>query len=726
MPKIPLYQQQIKVSSDTPSVKLDVSNEVRAIGQIADTYAKGINNLGKGAVQMIDNYEKLEEEAAIADANREMIDFNLAITSERNEVLQRDDINLSNYDEKYLSPKIEEQKRKMQSKGYSNKALRKIMPILETDFGNIRNNEKLAQVKVKTQQYVSSITNEASTFLSTNNRQSGIDILDNAVESGFILRNDADKLIKDADKSFFKTNSVKIIDSEDVEGQLQNIDPERWNAMDQLTKDDLIATTEEEIFTRFRERQDTIIKETKILAQKLQISEDEINALEISKSERNQILTIRKNAIKKTKADYNKSNDNVLFNLDNKIKTLFLGKSNNPTEDYETIMKVIADPSLDVSISDHYYEIMEDRIGSRAGYNVFIKGEKNVTVYDNPAEEKAWMKYWQVFDDATTYMPSYERDVNKLTETKNRFLNFLKMNKDAAQGTLELKQKAKRAKNTMGRDQNKTAKQQFDEDKKRFIEDNSLEFDANGILVASPENDAVINRFINKEFAFYRDYQGRSYYDKSVGLTGNNVLFGEKTRFSQYYVAPSEKNDESAISREVASELRNQGILFEVDSLPYAEQTSAVQQVEEYIDKKSKNNSINFPNIISKEKPVKEETVKEEPVKKEAIKKEPIKIEPNKKSVKQKEETIVNKAIQTNTNEIKDIENKIAKENSNKKLIKKLKEAGGNEFFVKGKFLANKKGATNTKSKAGDYYILDGDVYVASKTTYMRKDFIKQ
>ncbi len=282
MPKIPLYQQQIKVSSDTPSVKLDVSNEVRAIGQIADTYAKGINNLGKGAVQMIDNYEKLEEEAAIADANREMIDFNLAITSERNEVLQRDDINLSNYEEKYLLPKIEEQKRKLESKGYSNKALRRIIPVVETDFGNIRNNEKLEQIKVKTQQYVSSITNEASTFLSTNNRQAGIDILDNAVESGFILRNDANKLIKAADKSFFETRSGEIVDDINVESQLQNIDPKRWNAMDKSIKDDLIATTEERLSKIFTETVDTIYNDVKIQARALEITDDEIRNLKNS------------------------------------------------------------------------------------------------------------------------------------------------------------------------------------------------------------------------------------------------------------------------------------------------------------------------------------------------------------------------------------------------------------------------------------------------------------
>ena len=136
MPKIPLYQQQIKVSSDTPSVKLDVSNEVRAIGQIADTYAKGINNLGKGAVQMIDNYEKLEEEAAIADANREMIDFNLAITSERNEVLQRDDINLSNYEEKYLLPKIEECEKELRKFAFPNELATRINK--ESDFVSVK------------------------------------------------------------------------------------------------------------------------------------------------------------------------------------------------------------------------------------------------------------------------------------------------------------------------------------------------------------------------------------------------------------------------------------------------------------------------------------------------------------------------------------------------------------------------------------------------------------
>ena len=103
MPKIPLYEQQTKVSAETSSPLLDRSAEIQSIQNIANTYAKGVGNLASGINDMIDNYEKLEEQSAVADANQELIDFKLGVANERLDVLKRDDIDLTNYNEQYLN-----------------------------------------------------------------------------------------------------------------------------------------------------------------------------------------------------------------------------------------------------------------------------------------------------------------------------------------------------------------------------------------------------------------------------------------------------------------------------------------------------------------------------------------------------------------------------------------------------------------------------------------------
>ena len=74
MPKIPLYEQQTRVSAETSSPLLDRSAEIQSIQQIANTYTKGVSNLASGVGDMIDNYEKLEEKSAVADANQELIE----------------------------------------------------------------------------------------------------------------------------------------------------------------------------------------------------------------------------------------------------------------------------------------------------------------------------------------------------------------------------------------------------------------------------------------------------------------------------------------------------------------------------------------------------------------------------------------------------------------------------------------------------------------------------
>ena len=574
MPKIPLYEQQTKVSAETSSPLLDRSAEIQSIQNIANTYAKGVGNLASGINDMIDNYEKLEEQSAVADANREMIDFKLEIAKERDEVLKRDDVNLSNYEEKYLLPKIKEFKEKLNNKGYSPKAMRRLVPVIDTDLGDLRNEEQLTQIKIKQQQHVSTITNEANTLLRTSNRQAGVDILNEAVADGFILQSDANELINEADKDYFTKEAEQIFTHDDLKN-IGDADEDRWEAMDQSVKDSILAERSKKIQEEYNKNVGTIFNSVRTQAKALEISEGEINKLNIHPDLVDELLKIRRHAVikeekklrggEKTGEDFKK--------LEKDMESLFLGQSNDPKALFKSIMDtIINSDKMSEGLKENYIDEMVDKMKTEAGYNVFVLGQKGVDVYGGGMELKAWQQYWSVYDDATTYMESEDKS-QAFLDAKTNFRRFIEINRDAALGVTE-KRELKKQKIKGGgqaaveaRLKAEEAKKEQEVFKSRALSDGqpTLEFDSKGFLLETGANKAAITAFINKEFAPYRQAQAEKYYNEAINKV---VPMGRKTIFSQYYLAPraafvSEegKVDPLAISRENERELRSLGIL---------------------------------------------------------------------------------------------------------------------------------------------------------------------
>ena len=580
MPKIPLYEQQTKISAETPSVKLDRSAEIQSIQQIANTYAKGVGNLASGINDMVDNYERLEEQSAVADANQEMIDFKLQISKERDEVLKRDDVNLANYEEKYLLPKINEFKQKLNNKGYSPKAMRKLVPVIDTDLGDLRNEEQLTQIKIKQQQHVSTITNEANTFLRTSNRQAGVDILNNAVEDGFILQSEATKLINEADKDYFTLKSEEARTIEDVnslgdeiikindEGKKEVVNQDevdRWDNMDETIKNSIQATRKTKIRELYKKDTQTIFKTAAEQVTTLEISVDEIRKLKGGNGEPlhpdmiNDLLALREAVVneetltlstaEKTSAEFIK--------FETKIQNLLDGNSENPKKDFEDVIKQIkTSENFSVGLRETYLDELIDFMATDAGYAVFVEGQKGVSVYGGEAETKAWKRYWQIYEDATTYIKDYTGKEVAFKNARKAFTDYIN---DSRKAATEPDVKVLETRGP-GAARTKTAKAEQDAFRARIAGQRGelLEFDNKGNLLMSAKNDSLINAFINNQFNEYRNVQSTIFFNTALNQV---VPIGRKTLFNEYYYIPKGAGDPLAFSRKKADELRSMGIL---------------------------------------------------------------------------------------------------------------------------------------------------------------------
>ncbi len=147
MPKIPLYQQQVGISDQAPGVMYDASAEIQAIGQIASDIAGGIENLGSGVQKGIERFQTLEDESAIADANRLTVEFQNNMILEKQKALEDPNIGYQNYEQKVLQPKINEFRNSLLNKGYSKRVTGRILETADMDFSNMIKMERVDRIK---------------------------------------------------------------------------------------------------------------------------------------------------------------------------------------------------------------------------------------------------------------------------------------------------------------------------------------------------------------------------------------------------------------------------------------------------------------------------------------------------------------------------------------------------------------------------------------------------
>ena len=91
----------------------------------------------------------------------EMIQFQNDMVSKKEESLRNPDIGFENFEAKVLQPSIDEMRSKLQSKNYG-RSMDVIMPIVEEDFANMVQSERISRVKQTAENYATTLLNEAT------------------------------------------------------------------------------------------------------------------------------------------------------------------------------------------------------------------------------------------------------------------------------------------------------------------------------------------------------------------------------------------------------------------------------------------------------------------------------------------------------------------------------------------------------------------------------------
>ena len=122
MPEIPLYKQQVDISTETPTgIQLDLSSESASLARVANIEAQGIENLTSGIADAITNYEELKDEASSADFANEFRDFKIQLAQGGLDYRKQNQDKPYNFQKDYIEPQFSKFKKRISEKNYSNR-----------------------------------------------------------------------------------------------------------------------------------------------------------------------------------------------------------------------------------------------------------------------------------------------------------------------------------------------------------------------------------------------------------------------------------------------------------------------------------------------------------------------------------------------------------------------------------------------------------------------------
>ena len=434
MPKIPLFQQQSRVSDQAPGVQYDASAEIKALGQVADSIAGGIENLGAGVQKGIERYEKLKDEAAESEANQLMLDFQNQMLLDKEKVLREDpDIGFMNYEEKYLQPKINAFRNVLQNRGYSDRVIGRIMERADMDFGNMIKAERIDRVQKSTANYIATIQEEASLKMlsgDTEKYDAGVDQLNQMVEAGYITTAKRDQFVSETNKAYFESKAKSATTLDQIN---QITEDPRFNAMSESDQGMVLQIANEAATKYYNETIATNIAEAEKMLNAGLLDFDQLEALDIPDAQKAGMRQVIEQQIRKLRGDYVDVEDAVdLDVLDSRIQKLWSGTfKGDSVEEFNDIFNVITTSNMPEQLKAAYQEEILDAMRTPQGFNVFVKGNKE-GLYDSD-DAWVWENYWNMYDDATTFMP---RDLKKgdMVLKRQAIMNFIKEGRKAVTG----------------------------------------------------------------------------------------------------------------------------------------------------------------------------------------------------------------------------------------------------------------------------------------------------
>ena len=192
MPEIPLYKQQV-----------DISTESASLARVANIEAQGIENLTSGIADAITNYEELKDEASSADFANEFRDFKIQLAQGGLDYRKQNQDKSYNFQKDYIEPQFSKFKKRISEKNYSNRIKPSLMKEMEIEFDNIRYEHAVAEIQYKTQNHIFNISNQAQQFIMDGNFKSGIDILDQMKNDQFITEEEYQEKLTTAANAFY-------------------------------------------------------------------------------------------------------------------------------------------------------------------------------------------------------------------------------------------------------------------------------------------------------------------------------------------------------------------------------------------------------------------------------------------------------------------------------------------------------------------------------------------
>ena len=555
MPKIPLYQQQVGISDQSPGVMYDASAEIQAIGQIANDIAGGVENLGKGVQKGIERFQTLEDESSIADANRRMVEFQNDMILEKQKALEDPSVGYKNYEEKVLQPKINEFRNGLLNSGYSKRVAGRILETADMDFSNMIKMERVDRVKKATENHVANIQQEAGLMIMTESRyEDGVQRINDMVTNGYITKTAADNFISESNKAYFTTKAEAITDESQVIDLMQS---PRFKQMSENDQGVVLQKANQAAEKYYNQTTAKIIDESVRLLGVGALDADQINALDIPDDLKRGMLQEQAKQIRTLRGKFEDDEEASIQDLegfDKRIENLFLGKTKNPAKEFNSIFEDVITSNMDVQLKNSYIEVLVDRMKTPQGFDVFVRNEEK-GVYDSD-DAWAWEIYWKQYDDATTHM---KEDLKKrdLVTRKNDFLNYIKNARKMSQQAPEVtvKRGGARMKQIQARDEFLEAGERFNQ----LGGTKPLEFDNDGNLKRNSKNELAVFEFINNQFDDYLEYKTRLYFNSAMGILSPQ---SRPTLFEEYYMPPDTVTGDPGIRRiDPAEELTRQGLI---------------------------------------------------------------------------------------------------------------------------------------------------------------------
>lgn len=566
MPEIPLYKQQVNISTETPTgIQLDLSSESASLARVANIEAQGIQNLTSGIADAITNYEELKDEASSADFANEFRDFKLQLAQGGLDYRKQNQGKSYNFQKDYIEPQFSNFKKRISEKNYSNRIKPSLMREMEIEFDNIRYEHAVADIDYETKNHIFTISNQAQQFIMDGNFKSGIDILDGMRDDQLITEEEYQEKLTTAANAFYNAQDFYS------ESQLKEVKKsDLYKKLPEYAQKEAEATVAQKIINFNKV---VVTDNYKYMRDRIQamgtpqghldgpVTRDDIEKLNLGDNEslRQNLYQNLERKINRTLSAFAKDEDNqkaykkagisgvdlatAYRDLNKKIRDFYNPANTIRKNDNRNMQKITEDLITEIDnsvipddVKMYFVDMILETIKTNDGIQSFIKnddiagidifsktdspmgqlasvGRKNTRYSEDTAW--AWKLAWATYDEASDNLPydKFSQSMalvmptvsDKITKDRRYSIDILIPQLDSL--NISIEQFADNP-NVILKDNPQL---------KDFYQSSKLLFDRNGKLLYRKHNVKTFGRFLDIEFDDYYNYKMDYMIKESLG-----------------------------------------------------------------------------------------------------------------------------------------------------------------------------------------------------------------